>query len=242
MTATTQVEIELLRNVGSSMISTGQHYHQYADFLEGKAPAGTPNGAPAGIAPPPSTGGTVVSFPAPAGAAVSPPPAPGAAAATAPAAATRKRRTKAEIAADEAAVAAGFVDAADMAAKQSAGAGVPPANVPPAPGMPGNLPPAMPGAAVAPPPPPPAAAAPVAPATTPHDNLQAALMGFGQAVENTWPGQGHGNGQMGLVIKKMGVPNVQAIPAESVQGWTDWIVGITAQFRADPSKLASLTA
>ena len=240
MTATTQIEIELLRKTASSLIALGQHYHQYADFLEGKPAAGLPNGAAASVAPPPPP-------PFPAAAPTGAPPAPGAAPAApaGDAAATggRKRRTKAQIAADEAAVAAGFVDAADMFEKQAtAAAGVPPASLPPVPGLPGNVPPALPGAAVAPPPPPPAAAAPVAPATTPHDNLQAALMEFGAAVEKVWPGQGHGNGQMGLVIKKLGVPNVQAVPAEHVQGWIDWIVGITAEFRADPSKLASLTA
>lgn len=229
--SSTQVEIELLRNMGASCIHLGQQYHQYADFLSNGA-----GGAIVGTQPPAASGATL------------PPPFPLAATAgapaTPPATTGRKRRTKAEIAADEAAVAAGFVDAADMAARQAAGS-LPPANVPQAPGVPGNLPPPMPGTSpVTPPPPAPptANAPPPPPATTPHDNLQAALMAFGQAVENTWPGQGHGNGQMGLITKKMGVPNITAIPAENVQQWIDWIVGITAAFRADPSKLSTLTA
>ena len=226
--STTQVEIELLRNLGAAAISLGQQYHQYADFL-GNGPA-TSHAAPSASAPPP--------FPAAA-------PAPGAPAAPdTSAAGGRKRRTKAEIAADDAAIAEGYTSHADKLAKTggAVAAQVPAPGVQPVSGLPGHVPaPLPPGAAVTPPPPPQAVPPAPAPVTTAHDTLQAALMAFGQAVENTWPGQGHGNGQMGLIVAKMNVPNIQAVPAENVQAWTDWIVDITNRFRADPSKLAELT-
>jgi hypothetical protein len=175
------------------------------------------------------------------------PPAPSAAAPSTPAApapaGTRKRRTKAEIAADEAAIAAGYLDAADQLARTSSGAtgagqtATPPAN-PPAPLAPGGAP-----VSAGLPPPPPAALTPPPPAAPSlRDNLQAALMAFGQAVESQWPGQGHGNGQMGVIVAKMAVPNIEALPEANVQPWLNWILDVTTQFRADPSKLTALLA
>jgi hypothetical protein len=234
--SSTQVEIELLRNLGSAAIHMGQQYHQYADFLAngaaGPIVAGTTAAAPPapGVTPPPP-------FPAapPAPGTVAAPP--GANAAAAAPSAGRKRRTKAEIEADEAAVKAGYVNHADMLARSGGApaAAVPTGAVQPVPGVSGHVPAPLPPGTVAAPP------TPVAPPPSAHDTLQAALTAFGQAVENTWPGQGHGNGQMGLVVARMGVQNIQAVPAENIQGWTDWIVDITNRFRADPSKLSELT-
>lgn len=240
--SSTQHEARLLREMAQALHNAGIAFNHLANYYDGESTLLTGGEATASAAnAPPAPGGMPPPPPFPA--APGTPPAPGAVAGGA-AAGGRKRRTKAQIEADETAVKAGFVDAADMAARQGNGGSVPVSGMPSAPNVPGNLPPPVPGAvANVPPPPPPATPpAPVAPVTTSHDNLQAALIAFGQAVENTWPGQGHGNGQMGLVVKKMNVPNIQAIPAENVEGWTNWVLGITAEFRADPSKLASLTA
>jgi len=154
------------------------------------------------------------------------------AAPAAPASGKRTRRTKEQIAQDVAAVAAGFPDHAAMLAAQ--GGAVQPGTVGGAPAAPAYTP-AMPAAPVAPGavpavpavPQPPVPAAPAAPAApvpppapvpvvTPLDDLQAAFISFASMIEKRPNGVGHGMGQAGLLLGKLGYTRLEDIPAESI--------------------------
>lgn len=232
-----QSEATHYRALAQMMHNAGIEFMHLANELDGQNIGLTADSVAPGVSFPAAPG-------APAALAAPIPPAPGVAAPAAPAATgTRKRRTKAEIAADDAAIAEGYADAADKLARTSGAPTV--AGQPPAPPANSPAPMAPGGAAVSAglPPPPPAAIAPPPPAAPSlRDNLQAALMAFGAAVESQWPGQGHGNGQMGVIVGKMGVPNIEAVPEANVKAWLDWILDVTQKFRADPSQLSTLLA
>lgn len=186
-----------------------------------------PGGAPQQQYAPPS-GAPVGNQPAPTGA-------PGAAAPAADSG-KRKRRTKAEIAADEAAIAAGFTSHADMLAKTGGNPGAMAGTGGAAPGA-GQAAPGMQQAPMA------AGAGPVQgmqpvqagmssapqqqPAGPSPDDAQAAFIRVINAVEAIWPG--HGQGQAGILFNRYGggAANVGLMTPEqraNIIQWCDYFI------------------
>lgn len=145
----------------------------------------------------------------------------------------RVRRTKAQIAADEAAIAAGYLNAEDMASKAGGIAAAPSATVP--------APPVQSVSNVSNVQQPPLPIAPVAPAFTGPsvEDLIAHFQEMIATVENAgWTG--HGEGQAGTLLQKLGYQSVHTVPQESRQTVIDWIIHFKAEFLA--GKLAHGTA
>lgn len=238
--------VEHLRAIGAAHITLGQMYHTMAEQHErnlvtagaaiaaNSGPANPPAPAAANVAPPPPPAAAAPVAPpfpaAPAAPNAGVPPAP-----PADAKPPRVRRTKQQIADDEAALKAGYKSHADMLA---ATGGAAQAAVPAAPMAPGAAPvqamsamqqsqvPPAPPAGVAPPPPPPAAA----PVDKGLEDLIASIQGVIGAVEAKWPG--HGEGQAGYLLARLGHQNVHTVPAEQRDGTAQWFNYFRSEFLA----------
>lgn len=199
-------------------------------------PGGAPMGQQPQYAPP---GGSSVGQPqqhaAPGAPVGNQQPAPSGAPGAAPDTGKRKRRTRAEIAADEAAIAAGYTSHADMVAKTGGTSGVL-AGASGAPTGPGQAAPNMqqtpmaqgngpvqgmqsmqPGMS----------GAPQQPAGPTPDEAQKAFIRVINAVEQIWPG--HGQGQAGILFNRYGggVANVGMMTPEKrgeIIQWCDFFI------------------
>lgn len=184
---------------------------------------------PPGFAPPPAPPGFTAPLAPPA---FQQPPAPpaGLPAAAAPDA-KRKRRTKAEIAADEAAAAAGLP--LPSTAGNMGGSGAPNAPTGFAPPQAPLSPPAM-----APAPAPLQPMQPVQPLNVPPgeysptvDDVNAKAMEVITLVESVWPG--HGAGQVGALLQaKINKPNIHGLAPQELKNFHQWLVYFAQKFQA----------
>lgn len=220
----TQHEAQLNRTIGlqmmtlgQSIIATAKYYCELADILEtGANGQALPQLQHAPVEAPQTQAPTTFQQPA---------AAPVATAAPAAAATGRKRRTKAEIEADESAIARGFLNAADELARTGGGAApsghtqqaatVPPASVASGPAPVPALPIMQPAV--------PAVPAPIVTGPT-EDDVVAAVNEVIHTVEtfNNELWKGHGEGQAGGVLQKLGFQTIPLIPADQRANVIAW--------------------